>query len=285
MAEAVTNFKNSYDFMKNPPFSSPNWLRRLFRFAQRATPGGGFLAAWKISGAGEAGVRRGRSRDCLLSVRDRARSDAVSLLELLVVIGIMLALAVLLAPPATALMRSMSLTQAGQVVLDQFSYARQAALSRNRTIEIRFYQFGDPETPGESSSNPSGGKFRGFQMFEISEHGVATPIRKFQRLPKPIIIDSGDTLSSILSRPTVASGSALNFPIPIVGTSYNCISIFFQPDGTPKASNLTSSDRWFLTLHCLSDGDRLSAGAIPSNFLTLQIEAANGHFKIYRPGT
>jgi uncharacterized protein (TIGR02596 family) len=217
------------------------------------------------------------------------RGQAFTLLEMLVVMAIIVMLAALLVPSSVGIMKGMSLTQGGQMVRDQLSYARQTALSRNLPVEVRFYQYGDPLIPGESASNPTSGKYRAVQLFQIMESGsAAKPLGKIQRLPDTIIVDSGTTLSSIIGDLTRTSGTGsstgavLNTPIPRVGTSYNCVSFRFQPDGS---TNLPRNANWFLSLHYASVGDTLSVtgGTLPS-FITLQVDPANGHVKIYRPG-
>ena len=215
-----------------------------------------------------------------MAVSGKRNRRAFTLIELLAVITIILILSALLAPPAATVMRGMTLTQAGQIVRDQLGYARQAALSRNRPVEVRFYQYGDPEVPGESAANPAGGKFRAMQLFEISESGNAAPLGKLQRLPVTVIVDSGDSLSALIAKSTVTPGNSLNYPLSTVGTNYYCVSFRFQPDGS---TNLSPADTWFLTLHGSTEGDKLTGSNVPGNFITLQIIPANGQVKIYRP--
>ena len=207
---------------------------------------------------------------------------AFTLIELLAVLVILIIVSTLLASPTASMMSGMALTEGGQMVRDQLGYARQAALSRNQPVEIRFYQYGDPEVPGESAENPANGKFRAMQLFEIKESGDAVPLEKIQRLPARTIMDSGNTLSSLLAKSNMTSGSTLNFSLPKVGTNYKCISFRFQPDGSANLSPTT--ELWFLTLHLLNVGDQLSSSHLPADFVTLQIEPSNGQVRIYRPG-
>jgi uncharacterized protein (TIGR02596 family) len=172
------------------------------------------------------------------------------------------------------------------MLVDQLSVARQTALSMNNSVEVRFYQFGDPGIPGEQVNSPSTGRYRAMQTFVIQDSGTAVALGKVQLLPNTIMIDSGATLSSIIGSsqaspaiPTATKGSMLNVPIPRVGTNYNSVAFQFLPGGS---TNLTPPiSTWFLTLHKLNDADGLNTP--PSNFYTVQIDASNGHIKTYRP--
>jgi hypothetical protein len=110
-------------------------------------------------------------------------------------------------------------------------------------------------------------------------------ISKYYRLTGPsIIIDSGNTLSSLIgnaatgnSVPTKSAGSDLGYPIPDAGTSYTAYRFRFLPDGT---TNLPSQ-QWFLTVHDVLKGDKLTTP--PPNFVTLQIQPNNGKVLFYHP--
>src|SRR5579862_795239 len=89
-----------------------------------------------------------------------------TLIELLLVIAIIGMLMTLVVPAVNSISGGSQLTQAAQMVGSELELARQRALSRNRMVEVRFYQYGDPETPGESASSPSSGQYRAIQSFE-----------------------------------------------------------------------------------------------------------------------
>lgn len=213
-----------------------------------------------------------------------------TLIELLVVISILATIAAFIIPAATKIAPASQLTQAGQMITDQLSLARQTALSENRAVEVRFYQFGDPSTPGEQVSNPSLGKYRALQLFEIMDSGSAVAMEMIQRVPPTVIMDSGATLSSIFDptqakslpttiAPTAVAGPLLNNPLPVVGTQYNATSFRFLPNGSTNLSPATSS--WFVSAHSLNNGDAVATP--PPNFFTIQIDATNGHIRTFRP--
>ena len=207
-------------------------------------------------------------------------------MELLVVLAIISVMLGLVVPAANTMLRGSQMTQGSQMVNDQLELARQTALSTNRTVEVRFYQFADPQTPGETTGSPSTGKYRALQLFEIQESGSAVALGKVQIVPPSIIIDSGATLSSIIgsgsASPAVPTLSGTQtVPIPRVGTQYNSVAFRFLPDGSTNLSP-TSGNQWFVTLHNLTDGDPVKP-VPPPNYYTVQVDATNGHIKNFRP--
>jgi uncharacterized protein (TIGR02596 family) len=234
-----------------------------------------------------AGVKRASHfsrRPALPRTRARRRCG-FSLVELVVVLAVVALMAALAAPSVMGGLKSLQLTQAVDMIQDELGYARDYATGRDLSVEIRFYQYGLATMPGESVSNPSSGKFRAVQLFEINDSGVASPLGKVQRLPDAVIVDSGNSLSDVLgaanasSVPTSTSGSALGYSLPGLGLQYNAVCFRFLPDGSTTLSSPASS--WFITLHYISAGDNLSAP--PSNFCTIQLDAVSGHLRIFRP--
>src|SRR5688572_11545085 len=75
--------------------------------------------------------------------------QGVTVVELLVVIGIIVILATLSAPAVNRVMRASQLTYAGSLLSDHLALARQTALSKNHNVEFRFYQFAEPGAQGE----------------------------------------------------------------------------------------------------------------------------------------
>jgi uncharacterized protein (TIGR02596 family) len=214
------------------------------------------------------------------------------LVELLVVVAVITVVASFAIPATNTILWGSQLTQGAQMLSDQLELARQTALSTDRTIQVRFYQYGDPQIPGQQASQPSSGHYCALQIFQVLDSGSFVAIGKLQRLPQSVIIDSGATLSSIIglaqqvsqSSPSAAipasdSGSDLKTSIPVIGLSYNCVYFNFLPDGSTNFSSFTTP--WFLTVHKLQDGDPCTSP--PANFSTLQIDATNGHIRTFRP--
>lgn len=204
---------------------------------------------------------------------------AFTLLELMLVIAMIGVLFTLLAPAVNTLMRGSRLTQASDKVVAVLSLARQTALTTNHSVEVRFYQYGDPEVPGETVDHPATGKYRAIQTVETKEDGTEIKGR-IEKLPLAIIIDSGSTLSPLLGDTLAKTWSDTPPPIPVVGSNYLCRAFQFLADGS---TNLPSAGGalWFFTLHNLVDGDGRTTP--PPNYATLKIDPVNGLLKVYRP--
>lgn len=216
------------------------------------------------------------------------------------VIAVVIAFAV---PATNQILRGSQLSQGGQMVGDQLAYARQLALTKNRTIEFRFYRFGDPETPGEKIDEPEKGRWRGVQIFELLENGAAVPASgtAFQRLPRMTIMDSKkySTLlgEDFVGKPKKAQDdpTAPELPIEIngkkVGKKYEYTSFRYLPDGSTNlpakakkggsgAADDDESDTWYVTVVSLSDENKELNGI---NYATVQIDPFTGSQKSFRP--
>lgn len=218
------------------------------------------------------------------------RQRAFSLIELIVVIGIIVLIAGFTVPAATTILRGTQITQASGTLVGQLNLARQQALTKNRAIEVRIYRFGDPETPGEDVNIPATGKFRAMQLFEVLENGVSVPLDKAQMLPNTVIFahseDEGVGLSSIIDsatggkpkRPGKQDRAAPRLPRGI-DYKYEYISFRFLQNGS---TDLVPTDTWYLTLIGLND--RLKAhDEPPPNFFTVQVDPVSGSTRSFRP--
>jgi uncharacterized protein (TIGR02596 family) len=204
-----------------------------------------------------------------------------TLIEMICVIAIIAVLVTLIVPATNSLMTASELSGATDQVVGRISYARQAAIARNHTVEVRFYQFADPELPGEQAGNPATGKYRALQLFEYLENGAAVPLTKVEMISERIIFDSGLPLSPLLGATRKKTfAPPLDGPAILprgVGITYNCAAFQFTPSG---ATRLALAN-WFLTLHQASSGDALTSP--PANYATVQIDPVSGTVKSYRP--
>jgi uncharacterized protein (TIGR02596 family) len=214
-----------------------------------------------------------------------------SLIELLVVCAIIGIIVGFTIGPANTMMRGSQLTQGSQLLNDQIALARQLALTRNHAMEVRFYKYADPETPGEDPKEPTTWKYRAFQVLEILENGAAIPLNKVQILPTTVVMNPG-RLSSLLDE-TVrgqAKKPGANDPeIPRLSAkqvnkadSYVYQSFRFRQDGSTDLPSAGDA-QWYVTLH--GSNERLSEETInpPPNFFTVQVDPVSGATRSFRP--
>jgi uncharacterized protein (TIGR02596 family) len=210
-----------------------------------------------------------------------------SLVELLTVLAIIAILGVLVAALAGSLTGS-QLTQAAAQVSAYLKSARQLAMTQNRKVEVRFYQYADPTFPGEVAGSPPTGKFRAIWALQIDDSGNYTISLHPLYLPNGIVFDKGvtgsaQTLSNLLDptlSPLAVGGAAATDTAHPLGTktSTQYLGFHFNRDGT---SDLGIGNNWFVTLHSVSLGDALAAA--PKNFATLRIDPVNGAISVFRP--
>lgn len=230
----------------------------------------------------------------------RSPHSGFTLVELLAVCAMIAVVIAFAVPATTQIMKGSQMSQGAQLLNDTLLLGRQYAISRSRPIEVRFYRYGDPDTPGEKYDDPSTGKWRAVQLFEVLENGAILPAGEMVRLPKGVVMN--DSLYSTLLREelrphVVASEDPTAPEIPLevndkkVGRNYWINGFRYLPDGStdlpPTASSTSedastsNDDRWFVTLIGMSEENKPIA---QTNFFTMQIDSISGTIKGFRPG-
>lgn len=209
-----------------------------------------------------------------------------SLIEMMVVLGLVGLLMAFAAPNLFSLMSATSLTGEGTLLRNQLTLAQQTAVSKSADVEIRFFQMEDSSVGGSRVI------YRGYQLFQFDRTGKMAPISGLFRIRTPVALHDG---ISTLLQPSDAQGLDRKFgfvapytgsyPIPTgLGgleqeTPY--IAFRFRPDGsTDLPFRSGGSDTWYLTL---VQGDGALNSTSPDNFLCLQVNPYNGQISEFRP--
>lgn len=222
----------------------------------------------------------------------RPAERAFSLLELLVVIGIIALVASFVIPAASTMVRGTALNQGAQQITDRLSYARQSAITKNRPIEVRFLRYGAREVPGEDPTNAATGYYRAIQLLEVFDTGLTVSLDKIHALPQSVVMDAAG-LSTILPGSTTVTiplpvQSPTNNDVPLPGSvagrtpiasQYQYVAFRFLPNGS---TSLSPTGSWYVTLKVLKSPQD-SPTIPPANFFTLQIDPVSGSMKGFRP--
>ncbi len=187
------------------------------------------------------------------------RTDGFSLLELIVVVGIMFMVAGLSLPAIGSAKRAMDLRSGVSRVLDELTIAHQTACTRNLPVEVRFYC---DDTAGSSAPDS-------VALFAIQSDGSARAVQKRSLLPETVKISRSTKFSSLFP----LCGTAVAKP----GDTIKSQSFRFLPNGT---TNLTGSDSPTLTLFLRADE---KGEALPANFATIRLDLQTGRIQTFRP--
>lgn len=216
-----------------------------------------------------------------------------SLIEMLIVIGIVGLLLAFAAPNLFSLIGANSLSGEGTVIRNQLTLAQQLAVSKSADVEVRFFNISD-EASGRADQ-----AFRAFQLFQYNQRGDMVSISNFFRIRPPVMIHEG--LSPLLdaNQANNASKSDKKFgfvspregecpaPVGVDGTPKmsDYVAFRFRPDGSTDLPNKSQGsgdkDTWYLTL---VQGEGVeNQGGTPDNYLCLQINPYNGQISEFRP--
>lgn len=194
------------------------------------------------------------------SVFSERRGSGFTMVELLAVIAVVGILAALVIPSFTSISIGLNVTRAGQLVSDQFTLARQLAMTKNRLVEVRFIR--DAELEG----------YGALQIWERDAFGdQPKAIRRVESLPDVIYVNA--SLSPILENAdSTLTGSAIFGSLG--NRAYKAIR--FRPNGRIDAP--IEIGNAFLTLQGRRDDK-----AKPVNYYTLQISPLTGRITTLRP--
>lgn len=186
---------------------------------------------------------------------------AFTLIEMLVVVGIIGLLALVSIPAMNSMLNSNNLTRAGQTICDQIGVARQYASANNRAVEIRLIRMNVADS--------------GYSALLLWSNDV--PISRLIRLPDNIVI-SNDLLS--LSQ-IFANSQEKNISEPNAGLAIGkpYVSLQIRPSGLVIPT--LDMNRSFITLIHTRDTGKTFANL--RDYVTVQINPNTGTPLVFRP--
>ena len=218
-----------------------------------------------------------------------SRRGAFSLIEMMIVLGVVGLLLAFAAPNLFSLISSNSLSGEGVVLRNQLTYAQQIAVSKNADVEIRFFRMPDYANAAPEEA------FRAYQLYQYNIDGELAPISTFFRIKAPVGVHEGRSTILDARANTSAADKKFGFSSPTVGRSYapvgeggrlqstEYVAFRFRPDGSTDLPFRTGSDdTWYITLvqgsRALEEKDKT-----PDNYLCLQVNPYNGQVSEFRP--
>lgn len=204
----------------------------------------------------------------------RARS-AFTLIELMVVMGIILLLVAALVPAVTSLTKSNNINTAGRMISNVLTVARSEAINRRALIrfEVATSWPGDPDAA--------------YRKFTLVQHdltsGADTQLTKWETLPAGVIFNPQD--------PTPGSGSyffilnQVQTPALTSGTqTIPTVYIEFLPTGALNVAPASSPVRLRMVQGFLASASATSVTSTgTSNWFETSVDSLVGRIKIARP--
>jgi uncharacterized protein (TIGR02596 family) len=204
------------------------------------------------------------------------KSRAFSLLELLVVMAILAVLSAVAIPAVTQTLRASRLGSVSQTLADNLAFARQTAVARNLSVEVRIYKLPRHNAPVGAPLD----SFRAFQFFLLEERGPV-PMGRPEYFSAPVVCSQTPGEAGMVGL-TEQSSAAGDPGVGAFGNSVRYVSFRFTPRGSlapGQDSDVLGLSNSFLTL-VFEDGPDPAGGG---NFAAVQCDPFTGRVRTIRP--
>ena len=202
------------------------------------------------------------------------RERGFTLIEILVVLAIIAVIVTFTVPNLEPVLKGSKLKQAADDLERALANAQQVALTQNHPVEVRFFRYNDPDSPGSEEY------FRSYQAVQVItsaqdhtqviEEKAVTQVESFQ---VPFVLLAEGQYSTLINSDALEQGSA---DIPRADNA-EYVAFEFRPNG---ATNLATVDMPHWTLTIVRDSDK---APVVGEFVTLTVDAYNGQVRQFHP--
>ncbi|MDB6006028.1 MAG: Verru Chthon cassette protein [Prosthecobacter sp.] len=200
-----------------------------------------------------------------------SRAAAFSLVEILVVLGILAIIVTASVPYISGILTATRLRSAADTVYNRLLETQSLAMLFNTDAELRLYEVPDLI---DTQSRPLLRKLRIFTLNPPQDETTTSATDVFESVGTVTNLEEGIEVSSDIKFSSIID---LGFQTPGKDSYGRYIALRFRPDGSAV---LQPSKPWFLTLH---EKDAQLHGPKLKNFVTVQIDPATGRLRTFQP--
>ena len=200
-----------------------------------------------------------------------SRVAAFTLVEILVVLGIVAILITTSAPYISGILTASRLRNAADTVHSRLLEAQSLAMLFNTDAELRLYEVPDLIDP---DSRPTLRKLRIHTLSPPQDESADSSAGAFEPVGAITSLEDGIEVSADAKHSSIVD---LGFQAQGKDAYGRYIALRFRSDGS---AGLQPGKPWFLTLH---EKDAHLRGPKLKNFVTLQIDPATGRLRSFQP--